>query len=73
MILVNLTVDGGLGFLVLVLDDGLVHDSWGNLLVNGSVVVTSLGPREKNVSWLVGKSKAAVNDPGGWMSNTQKT
>lgn len=44
MILVDLTIDGCLSFLVLVLDDGFVHNGRGNLFVDGGVMMTSFGP-----------------------------
>ena len=44
MVLVDLTVDGGGGLLMTVLGDVLVHDGWGDLLVDGGVMVTCLVP-----------------------------
>lgn len=38
--LVDLLVEGSLDLLVALLVDGLVLDSWGDLLVDGGVVVT---------------------------------
>lgn len=50
VVLVDLTVDGGLDFLVTCLLDGLVHDGWGNLLVDGGVMVTGLVPKDRMMS-----------------------
>ena len=44
MVLVDLTVDGGGGLLMTVLGDVLVHDGWGDLLVDGGVMMTCLAP-----------------------------
>lgn len=44
MVLVDLTVDGGLHILVAGLDNLLLDDSGSYLLVDGGIVMTSLGP-----------------------------
>ena len=44
VVLVHLLVNGGLHILVLGAVDGLVDDGRGDLLVDGGVVVTRLGP-----------------------------
>ena len=46
MVLMDLTIDGSSGLLVTLLDDVLVYDGGGNLLVNRGVMVTSLVPVE---------------------------
>lgn len=50
VVLVHLTVDGGLNFLMTCLLDGLVHDGRGNPLVNGGVMVTRLVPKDGMMS-----------------------
>jgi len=42
MILMYLTINGSLGLLMANFGDFLVHDSWGNLLVYGGIMVTGL-------------------------------
>lgn len=46
MVLMNFTVDGGLGLFVTLLDHLLLHDCRGNLLMNGGVMVTSFVPKK---------------------------
>jgi len=49
VVLVDLLVDGSLDLLVLGAVDGLVKNSRGNLLVDGGVMVTSLGPEVREL------------------------
>lgn len=44
MVLMDLAVNCCLRFLVTLLYDALVGDSWGNFLVDGGIVVTGLVP-----------------------------
>ena len=44
MVLVDLAIDSRLGFLMTLLDDIFVGYSWRNLLVDGSIMVTSFVP-----------------------------
>jgi len=50
VVLVDLTVNGSLSLLVLVLEDSLVHNGRSNLFVDCGVMVTSLGPKRWEVS-----------------------
>jgi len=47
VVLVNLTVNGGLGLLMTVLENLLVHNGGSHILVDCSVIVTCLGPRRR--------------------------
>ena len=47
VILMHLSVDGGLSLLVTVFEDFLIHHSRSDLLVDGGVMVTRLGPEGK--------------------------
>ena len=52
VVLVNLLVNGGLELLVLGAVDGLVDDGRGDLLVDGGVMVTRLGPGGRSVLFM---------------------
>jgi len=47
VILMHLSVDGGLSLLVTLLEDLLIHHSRSDLLVDGGIMVTRLGPEGK--------------------------
>ena len=47
MILMNLAIDGSLDLLMTTLLDGLLHDGRSNLLMHGRIVVTGLGPTDR--------------------------
>lgn len=51
VVLVNFSVNGGGGFLVTSLCDSLVDDAGSNLLVDGGVMMTSLGPKVTVISF----------------------
>ena len=63
VVLVDLFVNGSLDLLVTVLLDGLLGHSWCNDLMDGSVVVSGLGP-EKCVRR--SPQSAHSNQNGGW-------
>lgn len=58
MILMYLTVNGSLGLLMANFGDFLVHDSWGNLLVYGGIMVTGLVPKKVMISVKLGSNRA---------------
>jgi hypothetical protein len=64
VVLVNLLVDGSLDLLVLLELVGLVDNSGGNLLVDGGVVVTRLGPGLKSASGMEGKGQERIKSDG---------
>ena len=45
VVLVDLSVDSGGSLFMTLLDDLLLYDGWGNFLMNGGIMVSSLGPR----------------------------
>ena len=66
VILVNFTVDGGCGLLMMSLGNCLIDDSWSDFLVDSGVMVTRLVPEGRCVS-----SDVAPVD-GGWSKEKAK-
>jgi hypothetical protein len=62
MILMYLTVNCSLGFLMANFGDVLIHDGWGNLLVYGGIMVTSLVPKEVMMSDKLSTNQALDNN-----------